>query len=492
MIVKTRAAPSPTWFVHLWNLRTLLYDYLFAKKYDWIFLVRVEDTDQGRLVEGSIDALIKTFQKTWIMPDEGPAPFKDMWNWPYYQSQRLDIYKKYIDKLVEDGTAYYCFCTQDRLAQVRKEQEELKLPTKYDEHCRNLPLEESKKRVEDWEAYVIRLKVPKWEKLIFNDLVKWKIEFNTSETDDFVLMKSDWFPTYHWAVVIDDYEMKVTHAFRWEEWLPSMPKQILTARALGIELPEYAHMPNILWMDRKKLSKRTWDVAVENYFRKWYLVDAMINYLAFLGWNPKTTEEIFTLEELIEKFDIKDVHKAWAVFDVEKLNWMNSQYIIKKTPEEIYGLLTEWMSEYENAFLNEVFLKFPKEYNLKIIKELQTRLKKFDEFMELTTFFYWEAKLNHDLLINEKMWLTSLEISKDSLELADEILGNLVSGDPESVKAAFLDAIKTKWLKNGQVLWPVRVALSGEQFSPGAFELIAILWIEKSRERISKLLVSLK
>ncbi|EKE28580.1 MAG: hypothetical protein ACD_3C00043G0019 [uncultured bacterium (gcode 4)] len=492
MIIKTRAAPSPTWFVHLWNLRTLLYDYLYAKKHNGIFLVRVEDTDQGRLVEWSIDALIKTFQKTWIMPDEWPAPFKDLWNWPYVQSQRLDIYKEYTNKLIENWSAYYCFCSQERLAQVRKEQEELKLPTKYDEHCRDLLLDEAKARIEAGENYVVRFKVPKWEKLIFNDLVKWKIEFNTSEIDDFVLMKSDWYPTYHGAVVVDDYEMKVTHAFRWEEWLPSTPKQILVARALWIELPEYAHLPNILGMDRKKLSKRTWDVAVENYFRKWYLVDAMINYLAFLGWNPKTTEEIFTLDELIERFDIKDVHKAWAVFDVEKLNWMNSQYIMKKTPEELFGLLSEWLSEYENDFLNSVFLKFPKEYNLKIIKELQTRLKKFDEFIELTTFFYQDAKLNCELLINEKMWLTSLDIARNSLELALEILWECKSEDLESIKSIFLETIKSRSLKNGQILWPVRVALSWEQFSPWAFELIGILWIEKSRERINKLLDSLK
>jgi nondiscriminating glutamyl-tRNA synthetase len=491
MTIKTRAAPSPTGFVHLWNLRTMLYDYLFAKRHNGIFLVRVEDTDQWRFIEWSIEAIVNMLKKTWLNPDEWPKPYADLGNWPYIQSERLDIYKKYIAKLVEKWDAYYCFCSQERLSEVRKQQEELKLPSKYDEHCRNLTLEDSLKKIEAWEEYVIRLKIPKWEKLFFKDLVRGKIEFNSSDSDDFVLIKSDWFPTYHWAVVIDDFEMKVTHVFRWEDWLPSMPKQILTARALWIELPEYAHIPNVLWADRKKLSKRTWDVAVENYFKKWYLVDAMINYLAFLWWNPKSTEEIFSLDELIEKFDISDVHKAWAVFDVEKLNWMNSQYIIRKDVDTLYGLLVDWLKEYESDFYSNKFSKQTEEYNKKILKELQTRLKKFDEYIELTTFLYDDAKISPDLLINEKMWLTSLEIAKNSLVITLEVLDSLENEDPEVLKNKFIEKIKSEWMKNGQVLWPIRIALSWEQFSPGAFELIAILGLKKSRERVIKLLESL-
>lgn len=488
MQIKTRVAPSPTWYVHLGNLRTMLYDYLFAKKHNWIFLIRIEDTDQWRFVEWSIDAIINMIKKTWLQPDEWPTPFVDLWNWPYIQSDRLSIYSEYLHNLVKDGKAYYCFCSSERLFELRKEQEILKLPTKYDEHCRNLPYEESRARVDAWEKYVIRLKIPKSEKLVFSDLVKWKIEFNSSEIEDTILLKSDGFPTYHGAVIIDDYLMKVTHVFRWDDWLPSMPIQILTARALWFDLPEYAHLPNILWADRKKLSKRTWDVAVENYFKKWYLVDAMVNYLAFLGWNPKTTQEIFSLDELVERFDIADVHKAWAVFDVEKLNWMNAQYIIKKDLNELYSLLTEWLEEYENDFYKNTFSKFPQEYNESILKELQTRLRKFDEYIELTTFFYSDPKIAPELMINEKMWIITQDIAQNSLKIALDILQNNNFESSDELKNLFIEKIKELWLKNGQVLWPIRVALSWEQFSPGAFELIGILWAEESIKRIQKYL----
>lgn len=488
MQVKTRVAPSPTGFVHLWFLRTALYDYLFAKKNNGIFMLRIEDTDQWRFVKWSIEAIDKMFERMWFIPEEWPAPYKDLGNWPYIQSERLSIYKQYIEKLVKEWKAYYCFCSSERLIELRKEQESLKLPTKYDEHCREIPYEDAIARVNSWEKYVVRLKIPKWEKLIFNDLVKWRIEFNTSEIEDTILLKSDWFPTYHWAVIIDDYLMKVTHVFRWEEWLPSMPKQILTARAFGIELPEYAHVPSVLGMDRKKLSKRVWDVSVESYLKKWYMVEALINYLAFLGWNPKTTEEIFTLDELVERFDIKDVHKSWAIFDVEKLNWMNGEYIKRSDINELYSKLENYLKEYETDFYNNVFSKFDKEYNTKILKELQTKIIKFNEYIGLTTFFYNEAKINKDLLLNEKMWIINLDIAKNSLKLGIEVLNELKNDNAEEMKNSFVEKIKLNWMKNWQVLWPIRVSLSWEQFSPWTFELIGILGIQKSIQRIEKML----
>ncbi|MCK9272127.1 glutamate--tRNA ligase [Candidatus Gracilibacteria bacterium] len=488
MTIKTRVAPSPTGFVHLGFLRTALFDYLFAKKNKGIFMVRIEDTDQGRFVEGSIEAIIKMFERTGIMPDEGPSPYQDLGNGPYIQSERLDIYKKYIDKLIEEGSAYYCFCSAERLTEVRQQQTELKLPTKYDEFCRNIPLEDAKKRVENGEKYVVRLKIPKGEKLVFHDLVKGKVEFMTSEIEDTVLLKSDGFPTYHGAVIIDDFLMKVTHVFRGEEWLPSMPKQILTARALGIELPYYAHLPNVLGIDRKKLSKRTGDVAVENYLKKGYLVEALINYLAFLGWNPKTTEEFFTLDKLVERFDIADVHKAGAVFDVEKLNWMNAKYIQKTEINELYTKLVAYLKEYESDFYADVFVRHSREYNLAILKELQTRLIKFDDFIGLTGYFYKEAKLRLDLLINEKMGITGLDFAKNSLQIALDILNETKVLELDNLKNSFIEKIKSNSLKNGQVLRPVRVALSGEEFSPGAFELIMIFGIDESIQRIKKVI----
>ncbi len=489
MKIKTRAAPSPTWFVHIWTLRLMLYDYLWAKKNNWIFLLRLEDTDQGRMVAWWFENIVQTLKKVWMVPDEWPAPFPDLWNWPYIQSERLPIYREYIQKMIDNKTAYYCFCTEERLEKLRQEQEEMKIPTKYDEYCRNLDPQEVKARIEAWEKYVVRLKVPKNETIIFNDLIRWKVVFNTNDIDDQVLLKSDSFPSYFWAIVVDDFLMKITHVFKWEEWLPSMPKIILIARALWIEIPETAHLPLVLWNDHKKLSKRTWDVAVEEYLKKWYLIDSIINYIAFLWWNPKTTEEFFTMDELIKRFDIKDIHKAWAIFDIEKLNWMNSEYIKKLEINSLYNKLEDYLKEYDSPFCENVFLKFPKEYNLKIVKELQTRLIKFEDFKWLTRFFYNDAEVKIDLLKNEKMWISDLNTAKNSLNLALEVINSLKDNDSlDEIKNKFIEKIKLVQMKNWQVLWPVRVSLSGEEFSPGAFELISILWREKSIARINKFL----
>ncbi|MDD2487048.1 MAG: glutamate--tRNA ligase [Candidatus Gracilibacteria bacterium] len=488
MTVKTRLAPSPTGFVHIGSLRLALYDYLFAKKNNGIYALRVEDTDQTRLVDEAFGNMVKVFEEVGIVPDEGPAPYADLGNGPYIQSERLDLYRPFIDKLIEEGNAYYCFCSSERLEALRNQQTELKLPTKYDGLCRDIPLAEAKIRIEAGERYTVRLKVPKGEKIVFEDLVRGRVEFSSSDIDDQVLLKSDGFPTYHGAVVVDDFLMKVTHVFRGVEWLSSMPKQILVAKYLGIELPKYAHLPLIVDINRKKLSKRSGDVAVEEYLKKGYLKEALLNFILFLGWNPKTTEEIFSVPEMIEKFDIKDVHKADAVFDIEKLNWMNSKYIIKTDINELFEKLDKYLAEYENDFHKDVFSKFDKQYNMKILKELQTKIKKFDEYKDLTGFLYNDANIRLDLLLSEKMGIDSLDFAKKSLKLSLDILNSRDAFTQDELKEIFIEKIKENGLKNGQVLWPTRVALSGEEFSIGAFELIGVLGIEKSRQRIGKIL----
>ena len=265
-MIKTRFAPSPTGYLHFGSLRTALYCYLWARKHQGIFMLRVEDTDQSRLVSDATDKLMATLEIFGLSPDEGPN--HDLGNGPYYQSQRLELYQERLHALAKSGGAYYCFCTSERLDTLRTEQEALKLPLKYDGCCRDLAYEESYARVQAGESYTIRLRVPLAQKLEMNDLIRGRIEFNTSEVEDQVLLKSDGFPTYHGAIVIDDYLMGVTHVMRGEEWISSIPKQILTARALEIDLPAYAHMPNIMGADGKKLSKRTGDTAVESYLEK--------------------------------------------------------------------------------------------------------------------------------------------------------------------------------------------------------------------------------
>lgn len=489
-MITTRFAPSPTGYLHIGSLRTVLYNYLYTKKNDGKFMLRVEDTDRTRYVEGSIENMISILSHFSLDPDEWPNNPGDLW--PYYQSERLDIYKKYIEELIYKWYAYYCFCTPERLDNLRQEQQDIWLPTKYDGHCRYLSEEEIRDKLNNWEPYTIRLKVPKGRKISFLDTVKGMIEIDSKDVDEQVLMKSDWFPTYHFANVVDDHLMWVTHVIRWDEWTPSTPKHILLYEAFGWDPPEFSHIPLLLWVDKKKLSKRTWDVSVEIYLQKWFLPEAIINYIALLGWNPKTTEEIFSLEELIERFDLRQVHKAGAIFDVEKLEWFNAKYIQNQDINILYEELSDYLKVYDLDFYENTFSKASSEYNKSILKELQTRLKTFGEFKSLTTFFYSEPDIAPiELFLNPKMKIDSTEILGKWLSLIMEILKEWHFNNYDEMKNIFIEKIKEVEMKNGQVLWPVRVALSGEEFSSWAFELIWILWLEKSIQRIEKVLKSL-
>ncbi len=486
MSVRTRLAPSPTGYLHIWGLRTALYCYLWAHHNNWQYLIRIEDTDRTRLVEWAVDMILDTHEIVWLVPDESVRHGGKYG--PYIQSERLSTYAPRLHELCEAGSAYYCFCSSERLSELRKEQEELKLPPGYDGHCRHIPLEEAKERVAKWEKYVIRLKTPKWETVVFNDLIRGRIEFKTSQVEDTVLLKSDGFPSYHGAVVLDDEAMKITHVMRGEEWISSIPVQVLTARALGITLPEYAHLPNVLGADGKKLSKRTGDVSVSEYLKKWYLTEALLNFLALLGWHPKQDEEIMSMDEMIEKFEITDIHKAGAVLDPVKLDWMNGEYIKRMDIGELHTRLARYLETYEKEFYEKVFSQKNYDENTRIIRELQTRMKRFDEYIGLTTSLYGDAKVRKDLLVNPKMkieteaeWLAALEFVLPYLETADY-------SDLDGLKAPILEAIAQAGKKNGQILWPLRIALSGEEFSPGAFELAYILGRDEAVKRVKKVL----
>ncbi len=486
MTVRTRFAPSPTWDVHIGWIRTALYCYLWARHNAWKFILRIEDTDKSRFVEKSLGGIIDALNRVNLIPDEGPH--HDGGYGPYIQSERLHLYAPKLHELCEKGDAYYCFCTSERLEELRREQEELKLPPRYDGHCRHIPLEEAKERIAQWEKYTIRLKVPKAETLVFNDLIRGRIEFNTSEIDDQVLLKSDGFPTYHGAIVIDDFLMGITHVMRGEEWISSIPKQILTARALGIELPHYAHMPNILGSDGKKLSKRTGDTSAEIYLAKGYLPEALLNFIALLGWHPKQDQEIMTMDEMIARFEIKDIHKSGAVLDPVKLDWMNGEYIKKLPVPDLHTRLSDYLEKYESEFYLLVFSQAGYTFNTKIIAELQTRMKRFEEFRELTTFLYSDAKTRKDLLANPKMKIESEEEWLAALRFIFPILEKADFSSLDTLKSSLLPAIAEAGKKNGQILWPMRVALSGEEFSPGAFELAYILWKEKTLQRVGNLI----
>jgi glutamyl-tRNA synthetase len=513
---RVRFAPSPTGLVHIGSLRTALYDYLFARNTGGDFILKIEDTDQKRFVEGAVENLIKSlgwcglnwdegvFQTAEIKDDKIPVcaskNYKNIFEvgeyGPYIQSEKLEIYKKYAEQLIADGHAYYCFCGPERLEELRNRQAAEKKPPMYDRHCLSLSKEEIKNNLAEGKTFVIRLKVPRDETIEFEDMVRGKVKFETNLVDDQVLLKSDGFPTYHLANVIDDHDMKITHVIRGEEWLSSVPKHLLLYRYFGWEIPKFAHLPLLLNIDRSKLSKRQGDVAVEDYIRKGYLKEAIINFVALLGWNPGegATQEIFSLEELVNKFDFAHVHKGGAVFDIKKLDWINAQWIKKLSVDELY----ERALPYYEKFL-EMLPSSPvplpstgeggkEEYLKKVLAVERDRLLKLSEVGENNKFFFSEIEYGKELL----RW-KGLEDDKirESLDAAAKILENITHENwtRENLEKELM-AQAEKYSNadgkpdRGRLLWPLRVALTGQQKSPSPFEAAWVLGKDESLKRI--------
>src|SRR3989344_4085400 len=399
-MIKTRFAPSPTGFLHVGGLRTALYSYLFAKKNKGKFLLRIEDTDRERYVADGVANILKSLYWADVVPDEGVVLDKEKItqkgkNGPYVQSERLPIYKEYAEKLLEVGHAYYCFCTPERLTQLREQQTAKKLPTGYDGHCLSLDVAESKKRAESGERCVVRLKMPKSGETIFTDMIRGEVRFKNELVDDQVLMKSDGYPTYHFAVVIDDHFMEITHIIRGEEWISSVPKHLQIYKYFGWEVPEMAHLPLLLNPDKSKLSKRQGDVAVEDYMKKGYLPEALVNFVAFLGWNPGTEKEMYSIEELIADFDLSHVGKTGGVFNLEKLDWYNKQYI--------KNLNNAQLVEVALPYFKKAGLKPDLSYLEKVVATEKERIKKLEEIVLATEFFFKEPIYDPKLLLWQKM-----------------------------------------------------------------------------------------
>ncbi len=447
--VKTRFAPSPTGLLHVGGLRTALFSFLWARKNNGKFALRIEDTDKARTVEGALENLIQTLKDFRLNFDEGPV----------LQSDRLAIYKQHADQLVAKGAAYYCFCSADRLEQLRADQQAKKLPPKYDKHCLTLPKDEVAAKLGAKESFVVRLNVPADQAIRFTDLVHGEIKISTNDVDDQVLLKSDGFPTYHLANVVDDHLMEITHVIRGEEWIPSTPKHILLYSAFGWESPQFAHLPLLLSKSRKKLSKRDGDVAVKDFLEQGYLPEALLNFVAFLGWNPKTEQEKFSLVELIEQFSFDKVNNSGAIFDLEKLDWLNGLYIREMKIEQLFALTVPYLVKAGIAYE-----KFPKEFLKKALLLEQSRLKKLSEIGERVKYFFEEPKYDPDLLIWKK---SSKETILKNLNI---LQSHLQTGDfSETGIKKFIEASN---LKTGEVLWPLRVALSGLEASPGPFEIM--------------------
>jgi glutamyl-tRNA synthetase len=468
--IKTRIAPSPTGMLHIGGLRTALYNYLFAKQNGGEFLLRIEDTDRTRFVPGATEKIFAMLE--WAgLPWDGD---------PVVQSGRLEIYQKYAKKLVDEDKAYYCFCTPAELEKMRAEQAEKKLPPRYDGTCRNLSKAEVEKKLGDNTPYVVRLKVPEDNAIAFDDIVYGAIKVNSNDIDDQILLKSDGFPTYHLAVVVDDHEMEITHIMRGEEWLPSTPKHILLYEAFGWQPPVYCHLPNILGENKKKLSKRTGDVSVEEFKNKGYLPEALINYIALLGWNPGTEQEIFSLDELTKQFDLKKLHKAGAIFDYKKLDNINGQYIRQLSVKQLAGLCVPYLAEAHGDALQN----YSDEYITKVVSLEQERLKKLSDIVGATQFFFTDVlEYESALLVWKK---TDKTIIINNLTIILQKLTTVKQWNKVNLEKEIMQFIQDKNLSNGEVLWPLRVALSGQQNSPGPFEIAEVLGKEESLRRIEE------
>lgn len=493
--IVTRFAPSPTGFLHVGGLRTALYAFLQAKQSGGRFILRIEDTDQSRTVSGGIENILESLSWAGIHPDEGVIISKDGYTekgdyGPYIQSKRLDLYKKYALELVENKKAYYCFCTPERLERLREEQQRNKQTPGYDGHCHTLSEKEISERLANNESYVIRLKMPDEGDCVFNDKIRGEVTFAYKDVDDQVLMKSDGFPTYHLAVVVDDHFMNVTDVIRGEEWISSTPKHIYLYECFGWDVPTFAHLPLLLNSDRSKLSKRQGDVAVLDYKEKGYIPEALVNFVAFLGWNPGDERELFKLDELISSFDISKVQKGGAFFNLEKLDWYNREYLKRYTDAEfmdyVYPVLHTIAPE--NPHKDEIIKRLVPTVRERISKSYDIT----ETYEETLKYFFETPTVNEELLVWKTLKDDPDRIAKThkSLHIVYEALLSLSDedwSDKENIKSVVWPL--TDIHGRGELLWPFRALLSGKEKSPDPFELAYILGKTETLTRLSNYIV---
>ncbi len=467
MTVRVRFAPSPTGYLHVGGLRTALYNYLFARHNNGKCILRIEDTDRTRFVENAQENLINSLAWAGVRFDESPV---NPGNYgPYVQSERLEIYKKHSEILLANGSAYYAFDTPEEIETMRKKQQEAKLDPKYDRlNMRNqYTIAETEVNVllESGAPYVVRLKVPDSREVRFRDLIRGEVTVSSSDIDDQVLMKSDGFPTYHMANVVDDHLMEITHVIRGEEWLPSTPKHVLLYDAFGWEKPQFAHLPLLLNKDKSKLSKRQGDVAVEDFIAKGYLRDAFVNFVALLGWNPSSDREIYTIEELIESFNIEKVNKGGAVFDIQKLEWMNAQYLRKMPHEELAGQLKAILpsfgfgGEYRQEFLEQV------------VKLFIERVNFLREIPETASYMFAMPKEYEQAYI-DKCW--KAETSAQVRPLMD-LYSGVADFTHDSLYPATKEYAESMGLKLKDIIHPIRLIITGKSAGAGMFETMEAL-----------------
>ncbi len=475
--VRTRFAPSPTGFMHVGNLRTALYEYLITKSLDGTFVLRIEDTDQERLVAGAVDVIYHTLGKVGLKHDEGPDIGGEYG--PYVQSERKNIYKPYAEQLIKEGKAYYCFCTKERLDALHESKDDGAFSGGYDRHCRDLPNEEIDRLLAANTPYVIRQRMPIEGSTTFDDVVYGSITIENKELEDQILIKSDGYPTYNFANVIDDHLMHITHVVRGCEYLTSTPKYNLLYQAFGWEVPTYVHLPLIMGKNEdgsvSKLSKRHGSTGFADLIKEGYLPQTIVNYIALLGWCPKENRELFTLPELVENFSIDGISKSPAVFDYDKLTWFNGEYIRAMSPDEF---INSAMPYFKEVFPN-------RELNWQVLASiLQPRVTRFTQIPEMIAFFKDLPDYTTDFFVNKKS-KTNLENSVDMLNEAISVLEKIDDWSVDTLHDALIELAQKLEVKNGTLLWPVRIAAAGMMVTPGgAMEILAILGKQESIRRL--------
>lgn len=470
-MTRTRFAPSPTGYMHIGNLRTALYAYLIAKSQGGRFILRIEDTDRDRYVEGAVDIILSSLAKAGLVYDEGPGVGGDYG--PYIQSERKSGYMEYAKQLIESGYAYYCFCTKERLAALKTEQGVYR----YDGHCAALSREEVEEKLASGTPYVIRQKMPREGATVFTDAVYGEISVDNDELEDQILIKSDGMPTYNFANVIDDHLMDITHILRGSEYLSSTPKYSLLYAALGWAQPTYVHLPLITKEGGKKLSKREGDASFEDLINQGYLPEAIVNYIVLLGWSPGDDREIFTLEELTEVFSMKGINKSPSVFDMNKLKWMNGEYLHSLSPEKFHEAALPWIRKgIKRRDIDTLYLA----------GLLQKRTEVLSDILEVVDFVDKLPDYGADLYLHKRQ-KCRYDNSLESLKAARGALTVLPEWTQEAIHESLFALIASMEIKTGQMMWPVRTALSGKSFSPGGgVDLAVLLGREDTVSRIDK------
>lgn len=480
-MVRVRFAPSPTGYLHIGGLRTALYNYLFAKKNNGSFILRIEDTDRTRYVQGAIENLISKLYWSGLSIDEGVClengKISEKGDYgPYIQSLRVEkeIYQKYAQELIEKGYAYYCFCSKERLDNIKAQQKaDGKIP-RYDGLCRGVSVQQAKERIKNGEKYVIRLKLPANRDIVFEDLIKGKITINTNDMDDQVLIKEDGFPTYHFAVVIDDHLMKITHIVRGDEWISSTPKHVFMYEAFGWDMPTFVHLPTVLNKNGKKLSKRNDDVSVEDFKEKGYLPQALINYLALVGWSPESNKEILSIEEMIEEFSFERVSKSGGVFDVDKLDWVNAQYIRKNETTELSKLVKPYLVK--AGFIKE---DIDEKRLLLITETFKESISRLSQIVEQSRFLFEDVEVEKDAI--EMRNVAHIEILKEKIR---EELENIDEMTQEISKTFMKKIQKASGFKGKDLYMPVRALLTGRVHGPELSNILEILGKEEILKRL--------